>query len=147
MSTASKSFNWSYHKRAQDCIAQNALTNSKRIECLVKGVYPTHLSHGQGCHVWDMQGKRYVDFICGLGTNILGYGDSEIAEVISERARKGCSLSLGTELELKTAEKVKELFPFVDQVKFLKTGTEACMAALRIARAYKQIKRGNREDV
>lgn len=101
----------------------------------MKGVYPTHLSHGQGCHVWDMQGQKYIDFICGLGANILGYGDTEVAEAIIDRARKGASLSLGTEVELQAAEKVKELFPFVDQVKFLKTGTEACMAALRIARA------------
>jgi glutamate-1-semialdehyde 2,1-aminomutase len=135
VSTKSKPFDWSYYIRAQDCIAQTALTNSKRVECLVKGIYPTHLDRGLGCHVWDMQGKKYVDFICGLGTNILGYGDTEVVDAIVSQAKKGASLSLGTEIELLTAEKVKTLFPFVDQVKFLKTGTEACMAALRIARA------------
>lgn len=135
MSTASKPFNWSYYKRAQDSIAQTALTNSKRVECLVKGVYPSHLTKGLGCHVWDTNGKRYIDFICGLGTNLIGYADTEIANTVSERARLGASLSLSTPLELEAAEKVKELFPYVDQVKFLKTGSEACQAALRIARA------------
>lgn len=135
MSTSSKPTDFRYHIRAQDCIAQSALTNSKRVECLVKGVYPTHLTHGLGCYVWDPRGKSYIDFICGLGTNILGYGDSEIAQVIADRARLGASLSLGTPLELDAAEKIKEILPFVDQVKFLKTGTEACLAALRIARA------------
>jgi glutamate-1-semialdehyde 2,1-aminomutase len=135
MSTNSKSTDFRYHIRAQDCIAQGALTNSKRVECLVKGVYPTHLTHGLGCDVWDTSGKNYVDFICGLGTNILGYGDTEVAQAIFDRARMGASLSLSTPLEIEVAEKVKELIPFVDQVKFLKTGTEACIAALRIARA------------
>jgi glutamate-1-semialdehyde 2,1-aminomutase len=135
MSTRSKPMDWSYHKRAQECIAQAALTNSKRVECLVKGVYPTHLSRGLGCHVWDMHNRKFVDFICGLGTNILGYANTEVNEAIIEQAIKGASLSLGTEIELTAAEKVKDLFPFVEQVKFLKTGTEACMAALRIARA------------
>jgi glutamate-1-semialdehyde 2,1-aminomutase len=135
MSTRSRPFNWEYYKRAQTVIAQGALTNSKRVECLVKGVYPTHLTRGLGCKVWDTEGRSYIDFICGLGTNILGYADTEIAQAISDQLRNGVSLSLGTPLELTVAEKVKEIFPFVDQVKFLKTGSEACQAAIRIARA------------
>lgn len=125
---------WTWHRRAQDCIAHGALTNSKRPECLVKGVYPTHLKRGSGCFLWDVSGKKYVDFICGLGTNLLGYGDDEIAAVISNQARLGACLSLGSEMEVLAAEKVKELFPFIEQVRFLKTGTDACNAAVRIAR-------------
>jgi glutamate-1-semialdehyde 2,1-aminomutase len=135
VSTSSKPFDWSYYIRAQDCIAQTALTNSKRIDCLVKGVYPTHLTKGLGCHVWDTSGKKYVDFICGLGTNLLGYAEAEVTEAICTQARRGASFSLGTPLELEVAEKVKELFPFVTHLRFLKTGSEACLAALRIARA------------
>lgn len=135
MSTSSKPFDWSFHIRAQDSIAQTALTNSKRTECLVKGVFPTHLTKGLGCYVWDPSGKKYLDFICGLGTNLLGYAESEVTEAICQRARMGASLSLGSVIELEAAEKVKELFPFVTHVKFLKTGSEACLAAIRIARA------------
>ncbi len=127
---------WTLYKRAQDSIAQAALTNSKRPECLVKGVFPTHVTRGEGCYLFDASGRQYIDYICGLGTNIIGYGDSELADVIARRARMGASLSLGTDLEIQTAEKLKELIPFVDQVKFLKTGTEACLAAIRIARAH-----------
>ena len=54
-------------KRAMECIAHGALTNSKRPETFVRGVYPTHLTDGNGCMVWDLYGKSYVDFICGLG--------------------------------------------------------------------------------
>ncbi len=129
----STDFKW--HRRAQDCVAQGALTNSKRPECHVLGAYPTHLARGHGAKVWDHAGKSYLDFICGLGTNILGYGHERVASAISDSLRHGYSLSLGTHHEIEAAEKVKELFPFVDAVKFLKTGSEACSAAIRIARA------------
>lgn len=122
--------------RSRKSIAQGALTNSKRPSCFVQGVYPTHLTHGRGCEVWDTKKNRYIDFICGLGVNLLGYGNSEIAQVISDRARLGISLSLGTPTEVEAAEKLCEMFPWVDKVKFLKSGSEACSAAIRIARTF-----------
>jgi glutamate-1-semialdehyde 2,1-aminomutase len=122
--------------RALDSIAQGALTNSKRAECMVKGVYPTHLREGRGCYVWDTRGNRYIDFICGLGSNLLGYGHSEVSDTIARRAQLGCTLSLGTDIEVILAEKLKEHFPGVERVKLLKTGSEACSAAIRIARAF-----------
>lgn len=122
------------HRRAQECIAQNALTNSKRPECFVKGVYPTHLKRGQGCWVWDHQGKRYLDFITGLGTSLLGYAHTQVNAAMVEQMAYGASLSLSTHVELEAAELLKGMFPFVDTVKFLKTGSEACAAAIRIAR-------------
>lgn len=129
----STDFRW--HRRALDCIAQGALTNSKRPECHVKGVYPTHLQKGQGCYVWDMQGRKYMDFITGLGTNLLGYGETRVNGAIAGQLQHGACLSLGTHHEIEAAEMIKGMFPFVDAVKFLKTGTEACAAAARIARA------------
>ncbi len=127
--------NWDLHRRAQLCIAQNYLTNSKRPESLVKGVYPTHVKRGQGCFLWDHQGKKYLDFITGLGTNLLGYGHDRVNAAIAAQLAHGYSHSLATHLELETAEKLKELFPFVDAVKWTKTGSDACSAAVRIARA------------
>lgn len=124
------------HQRSQDCIAQGALTNSKRPESFVKGVYPTHLMRGNGCHVWDTQGKKYIDFICGLGSSILGYANTSVTAAAFVGAKAGMTLSLPTPYEVECAEKVKELFPFIEHMKFLKTGTEACMAAVRIARAH-----------
>ncbi len=123
------------HRRAQDCIAQSYLTNSKRPESHVKGVYPTHVARGHGPYLFDHKGKRYLDFVCGLGTNLLGYGNARVAQAISERLMDGYSHSFATHHELECAEKVKELFPFIDAVKFLKSGSEACSAAIRIARA------------
>jgi glutamate-1-semialdehyde 2,1-aminomutase len=130
------SIDFSLHRRAQDCIAQAALTNSKRPESHVKGVYPTHLKRGQGAKVWDHQGKQYLDFICGLGTSLLGYAHDRVNQAIANQMPHGASLSLGTHVELEAAEKLKEMMPFVEAVKFLKTGSEACSAAIRIARAF-----------
>lgn len=134
--TPSTDFKWHWYQRAQNSIANAALTNSKRPECFVKYVYPTHLYKGLGCHVWDTQGKRYTDYICGLGTNLLGYANPEVNQAIVDQMGLGACLSLGTDLEVKAAEKVKEMFPFIQKLRFLKTGSEACSAAVRIARTY-----------
>ncbi len=123
--------------KANRLIAQGALTNSKRPETFVKGVYPTHLKKGKGCYVWDYDDKRYIDFITGLGSNIIGYAHEDVNKAMAERMELGSTLSLSTEEELILAEKIRILFPFVDCMKFLKTGTEACSAAVKIARAYK----------
>lgn len=122
--------------KANELIAQGALTNSKRPETFVKGVYPTHLKNGRDACVWDYEGKKYYDFICGLGSNLLGYANEDIGQAIRDRLMGGITLSLGTEEELICAEKLVNIFPFVDSMKFLKTGSEACSAAIRIARAY-----------
>lgn len=130
-----KDFDWSWHLRAQDSIAQNALTNSKRIETFVKGVYPTHLKKASGPYVWDFNGRRYIDFVCGLGSNILGYANSSCIDAGFRGLSLGASLSLSTIYEVELAEKIKECIPFISKLKLLKTGTEACMGAIRIARA------------
>jgi glutamate-1-semialdehyde 2,1-aminomutase len=122
--------------RANKLIAQGALTNSKRPETFVQGVYPTHVERGKSCYLWDYEGKKYFDFITGLGSNLLGYAQEDVNESIFHRLQKGVTLSLGTEEELRLAENIKTIFPFVDCMKFLKTGTEACSAAVRIARTF-----------
>lgn len=121
-------------QRAQRCIAQGALTNSKNPKSHVLGVYPTHVTHGKGCVLVDVERRRYIDFICGLGANLLGYGAQPVTDALQETLYGGWAHSLPTHHELEAAELVKEMFPFIDCVKFLKTGTEACMAAVRIAR-------------
>lgn len=136
MSTTSEYEHFELHRRALACIAQGYLTNSKRPECFVKGVFPTHLKKGQGCYVWDYKGNRYIDFISSLGTNLLGYTNTSVSWHANLANLEGNLLSLGSEEEIKTAEKLKEVFQFVDCWKFLKTGNEATHAALKIARAY-----------
>lgn len=127
-------FEW--YRRAQDSIHGAALTNSKRAESFVKGVYPTHLESGNGCYVTTVDKVKMIDFICALGTNLFGYNNQSINRAVTNQLNKGSVLSLGTKLEVECAELAKELFPWLHKVRFLKTGTEACMAAVRIARAH-----------
>ena len=123
----------SWH-RAQASIAQQTLTNSKHPRTHIRPHYPTHVHSGHGCVLRTHDGKEYVDFICGLGTNLLGYGEPRVARAAYQAGLGGWSHSFPTHWELNCAEKLKEFFPFIDRVKFLKSGSEACSAALRIAR-------------
>lgn len=125
-----------WNNRAKKCIAQGALTNSKNPSSHIRGIYPTHITHGNGCLLFDTDGRKYVDFVCGLGANLFGYGNPQISDAVRRCLSKGISHSWPTTTEVETAEDIQKLFPFIERMKFLKTGTEVCMAAIRIARAH-----------
>lgn len=128
------SFDW--YRLAHTHIAQGYLTNSKRVESFIKGITPTHAkSEGSSGAFFDaVDGKRYLDFTGALGTCLFGYNHPLI-----KRARDSAPcgpLPLGTDIGVNSAKLVKERVPFVKKVRFFKTGTEACMAAVRVARAH-----------
>ena len=125
----------SYLSRAISSVSQITGTNSKHPESLIYGLYPTHVKGGSGCYLYDESDRRYIDYICGLGTNLMGYGNDRISQHMQKYIFTGFSHSLPSCLEVEVAEKLKEIFVFVDQWKFLKTGGDACLAAVRIARA------------
>lgn len=120
--------------RAQACIAQGALTNSKHPESNLYGLYPTHIMYGHGSHLYDKQDRSYLDYICGLGTNLFGYGCEPITQELKKSIYGGFSHSLPTYAEVECAESLKQIFVFVDRWKFFKTGSEAAAAAVKIAR-------------
>jgi glutamate-1-semialdehyde 2,1-aminomutase len=128
----------SMFQRAQNCIGQGALTNSKHPDSHILGVFPTHLSKkpGSGCFVYDDQNNQYIDYICGLGTNLLGYGNGHICEAVKPYLQYGSSHSLPTIFEIEAAESLKQMFYFVQKWKFVKSGSQACTAAIKMARAY-----------
>lgn len=130
-----KDLDWTHFLKAQELIAQGALTNSKRPECFVKGVYQTHVKKAFGPFVWDTDGRQLYDFICGMGSMLIGHGNQIIAESIYRQATQGITFSLSSTIELELAEALQEIMPWIQKVKFLKTGTEACLAAVKIARA------------
>jgi glutamate-1-semialdehyde 2,1-aminomutase len=128
---------FSLWKRAQECIGQGALTNSKHPENHVLGVFPSHLNHKPGSGAYVYSGTtQYVDYICGLGTNLLGYGNGYITEAVRPFLQYGSSHSLPTIFEIEAAEALKTMFYFTDRWKFLKSGSQACTAAIKMARAY-----------
>ncbi len=127
---------YEWKRRASDAISQGALTNSKRPECFVVGPYPTHITRGEGCFLFDTSNKKYIDYVCGLGTNLIGYANPVITKTISDQAALGVLHSLSSTTEVLAAEKIKDKIGFIKKVRFFKAGTEACMAAIRIACAH-----------
>lgn len=118
-------------------IAQGCLTNSKHPDRFVNGIYPKVISRGSGCHLYDLKDRKYVDFICGLGTNLFGYDNQKIKKE-KNRVSGDCCHSLPTVHEIIAAKTIKELFPWVEKVKFVNDGSSACSAALIIARSFQK---------
>lgn len=121
-------------KEANEYIAHGALTNSKRPSCFVEGVYPTHARNGYGAILRGVNNVNYVDFICGLGTNWFGYGNYDISRSLVNTYSAGACLSLSSTEEI-TLAKILCKSLNLERLRFCKTGTEACMAAVRVARA------------
>jgi glutamate-1-semialdehyde 2,1-aminomutase len=116
-------------------IAQGALTNSKRKEGFVEGVYPLFAEKAYGCFI-ECNGEKYIDFICGLGTNLVGYANGKIIEAALEAMHTGMLPSLSTMDEAELISLLHVKMPFLQQAKILKTGSDACSAAIKIARAF-----------
>ncbi|MBF9132217.1 aminotransferase class III-fold pyridoxal phosphate-dependent enzyme [Plantactinospora sp. S1510] len=110
-------------------------TYHKRPENFAPGAYPTYLERGDGAVVWDVDGQAYVDFVCALGAATLGHNHPAVSNTLRERAGRGVLLSLPTPAEVSAAESFTAQVPGVDMVRFLKTGAEACSAAIRLARS------------
>lgn len=128
--------NLSWQDRARQSIAQGALTNSKRPQCFIEGVYPTHIQRGYKCYLIDVDGNKYVDYVCGLGTNWFGYGNRQISSALERAISTGAVYSLASPDEVRFAEAIKCKFPFIEKIKILKEGSAGCSAAIKIARAY-----------
>ncbi len=91
---------------------------------------------GKGAYIYDVDGKKYVDFILSWGPLILGHAHPEVVKEVKKICGKGFSYGLSTEKEVLLAEKILKYFPFLDMIRFVNSGTEATMSALRLARAY-----------
>jgi glutamate-1-semialdehyde 2,1-aminomutase len=104
------------------------------------GSDPPFLVRGEGAHVWDADGNRYIDYVGSWGPLILGHSNPEVLEAIIQAARNGTSFGASTPTEVDLAALVTEAFPAVEKVRFVSSGTEATMSAIRLARAATQRK-------
>ena len=100
------------------------------------GGSPIFIEKAQGAYLYDVDGNSYIDFIASWGPMILGHAHPEVINALTERARKGTSFGIPTELETKIAELACSMTPNVDQIRFVNSGTEACMSAVRLARGF-----------
>ena len=96
---------------------------------------PPFIVKGSGAHVWDADGNQYLDYLGSWGPLILGHAHPEVVAAIEEAARRGSSFGASTPGEVELAEAVLEAFPAMEKVRFVSSGTEAVMSAIRLARA------------
>ncbi len=99
------------------------------------GGSPIVFSHGKGKQLYDVDGNCYIDFCSSWGPHILGYSHPNIVAAIQEQAQKAISFGAPSELEVKLAEKIKQFIPQMEMLRFVNSGTEATMSAVRAARA------------
>ena len=100
------------------------------------GGTPIFINHALGAYLIDEDENKYIDYISSWGPMIIGHAHPEIINAINNQSLKGTSYGIPTELENKMAELVVSLAPNVDKVRFVNSGTEACMTAVRLARGY-----------
>jgi glutamate-1-semialdehyde 2,1-aminomutase len=99
------------------------------------GREPIFVARGQGCELEDVDGNRYVDWVCSWGPLILGHADPDVIAAVSEAARRGASFGAPTEAEVELAREVAGRFESVEMLRLVSSGTEAAMSAVRLARA------------
>ena len=103
----------------------------------IAGEYPIFLESGKGCRLIDVDGNEFIDFLCGYGPIILGYRESEVDEAVYKQiTEKGFCFSLTQKYQNDLAKKIAELVPCAEMSIFLKTGSDATTASIRIARAH-----------
>jgi glutamate-1-semialdehyde 2,1-aminomutase len=101
---------------------------------------PPFIVRGEGAHTWDAEGNEYIDYVGSWGPLILGHAAPAVVEAVMDAARRGTSFGASTPSEIDLAEAVLEAYPSMEKVRFVSSGTEATMSAIRLARAFTQRK-------
>lgn len=124
------------YKKAKTLIPGGTMLLSKRPEMFLPEHWPSYFSKAKGCRIWDLDGKELIDMtIMGIGTNTLGYGNEAVDAAVMETVKNGNMSTLSCPEEVYLAEKLIELNPWADMVRFARSGGEANSIAIRIARA------------
>ena len=100
------------------------------------GGTPVFIDHADGAYCYDADGKRYIDYVLSWGPMILGHNHPAIRQAVIERVNQGLSFGAPTQIETQLAEKICNIMPNMDLVRFVNSGTEATMSAIRLARGF-----------
>ena len=122
--------------RALKSIPLASQTFSKSLTQYPRGVSPFFIEKGKGAKVWDVDGNEYIDFVNSLAAVTLGYCDKNVDEAVQKQMQNGVTFSLPHCLEMEVAEKLIDIIPCAEKVRFAKNGTDATSASIRIARAH-----------
>lgn len=124
------------YSRAKKVIPGGTMLLSKKPEMHAPSNWPSYFEKAQGCRIWDLDGKDYLDVgWMGVGTNILGYANPQVDKAVRKVIDKGNLSTLNAPEEVYLAEKLCELHPWAEMVRFTRSGGEAGAVAVRIARA------------
>src|ERR1035437_1509260 len=107
------------YRRAKQIILGGTQTISKQPECYDAELFPAYIESGSGSHLWDLDGNEYVDFIAALGPIILGYCHPAVDSAIKSQLAKGILFSGNSPLEVDLAEKLIQIVPNAEKVRFL----------------------------
>lgn len=97
---------------------------------------PLFIQKGDGCHIWDADGNQFIDFCCSWGPLILGHNHPKVKDKVVEVIQNGMSFGAPTALENELAELILDNNKFIEKIRFVSSGTEAVMSAIRLARGY-----------
>ncbi|MCX8060054.1 MAG: aminotransferase class III-fold pyridoxal phosphate-dependent enzyme, partial [Aquificaceae bacterium] len=100
------------------------------------GGEPVVVASARGSRIWDAEGREYIDFLMSWGPLILGHAHPQVVRAVQEQAQKGLSYGLTNLHEITLAQMVVSAMPAVEMVRFVSSGTEATMSAIRLARGY-----------
>lgn len=124
------------YNKAKKLIPGGTMLLSKRPEMFLPENWPSYYSKAKGCKIWDLDGKELIDMcIMSIGTNTLGYGNNEVDDAVLKTVQNGNMSTLNCPEEVYLAEKLIEINPWADMVRFARSGGEANAIAIRIARA------------
>lgn len=126
--------NSDYFKQAQQFIPGGVNSPVRAFKAV--GGEPVFIKKAKGAYLFDMNDKDYIDYVLSWGPMILGHADDDVIAAVREQLENGLSFGAPTELETQLAEKVCGIMPGMDKVRFVSSGTEATMSAIRLARGY-----------
>jgi glutamate-1-semialdehyde 2,1-aminomutase len=120
-------------RRAQDVLVGGVNSPVRAFRAV--GGEPIVVDHAAGPRLWDADGNEYIDYVCSWGALILGHAHPAVIAAITEQAARGTSYGMPTELEVDLADRIRKALPSCEKVRFVSSGTEATMSAVRLARA------------
>ncbi len=125
-----------FYTHAKQRIPGGVQLLSKRPEMFAPGQWPNYAVKARGCELWDLDGNHYYDMTTnGIGACLLGYADPDVSRAVIERVENGCMTSLNAPEEVDLADRLCQIHPWAESVRFARTGGETCAVAVRIARA------------
>ena len=127
----------SFWKIAKNILPPGSMLLSKNPDLFLKNKSPAYFKKAKGCHIWDLEKKKYIDFCyMGVGTNILGYSNENVNKAVKKVINDGnCSTLNGTE-DIELAKKILEIHPWFEAVRFGRGGAETNSVAIRLSRAF-----------